>query len=101
MELEYTDSLTCAQLVKMITTPRTGEKHRKFEDVVDECLSQIDEVNRTATYKLYKLATNKSLQFMGLGSIMEHISPMRINQYISWLKKRSFRVRQSTSILHF
>nr|WP_303012663.1 phage integrase SAM-like domain-containing protein [uncultured Bacteroides sp.] len=87
MELEYTDSLTCAQLVKMITTPRTGEKHRKFEDVVDECLSQIDEVNRTATYKLYKLGTNKFLQFVGLGSLMEHITPIRINQYISWLTK--------------
>lgn len=87
MELEYTDSLACAQLVKMITTPRTGEKHRKFEDVVDECLSQIDEVNRAITYKLYKLGTNKSLQFMGLGPLMEHITPIRINQYISWLTK--------------
>lgn len=41
MELEYTDSLTCAQLVKMITTPRTGEKHRKFEDVVDITLLKV------------------------------------------------------------
>lgn len=66
MELEYTDSLTCAQLVKMITTPRSREKHRKFEDVVDEYLSQIDEEDRATTYKLYKLATNKFLQFVGL-----------------------------------
>lgn len=87
MELEYTDSLTCAQLVKMITTPRTGEKHRKFEDVVDEYLSLIDEEDRATTYKLYKLATNKFLQFVGPGSLMEHITPIRINQYISWLTK--------------
>jgi hypothetical protein len=43
MELDYPDSLTCTQLVKMITNPLNGEKHRKFEDVVDEYLSQIDE----------------------------------------------------------
>ena len=40
MELDYPDSLTCTQLVKMITNPLNGEKHRKFEDIVDEYLSQ-------------------------------------------------------------
>ena len=54
MELDYPDSLTCTQLVKMITNPLNGEKHRKFEDIVDEYLSQIDEEERTKTYKLYR-----------------------------------------------
>ena len=112
MELDYPDSLTCTQLVKMITNPLNGEKHRKFEDIVDEYLSQIDEEERTKTYKLYRLATNKVMQFIGdkllavtgkpydtleevigisgtpgNGSLMEHITPIRMNQYISWLKK--------------
>ena len=39
MELDYPDSLTCTQLVKMITNPLNGEKHRKFEDIVDEYTS--------------------------------------------------------------
>lgn len=87
MKLEYADALTCSQLVKMITNPQNGEKHRKFEDIVDEYLSQIDDEERASTYKLYKLATNKFLQFVGPGSLMEHITPIRINQYISWLTK--------------
>ena len=87
MKLEYADALTCSQLVKMITNPLNGEKHRKFEDIVDEYLSQIDDEERASTYKLYKLATNKFLQFVGTGSLMEHITPIRINQYISWLTK--------------
>lgn len=85
--IEYADALTCSQLVKMITNPLNGEKHRKFEDIVDEYLSQIDDEERASTYKLYKLATNKFLQFVGPGSLMEHITPIRINQYISWLTK--------------
>jgi len=87
MKLEYADSLTCTQLVKMLNNPLTGEKHRRFEDVVDEYLSQIDEEDREKTYKLYKLATNKFIQFVGPCSLMEHITPIRINQYISWLTK--------------
>ena len=54
---------------------------------MDEYLSQIDEEERTKTYKLYRLATNKFMQFIGNGSLMEHITPIRMNQYISWLKK--------------
>ena len=57
------------------------------QDIVDEYLSQIDEEERTKTYKLYRLATNKFMQFIGNGSLMEHITPIRMNQYISWLKK--------------
>lgn len=87
MELEYTDSLTCAQLIKMITNPQSGERHRKFEDIVEEYLSQIDEDEREKTHKLYRLATNKFMLFVGPGSLMEHITPIRINQYILYLVK--------------
>ncbi|MCS2366471.1 site-specific integrase [Bacteroides caccae] len=87
MKLEYADSLTCTQLIKMLSNPLTGERHRKFEDVVDEFLSQIDEEEREKTHKLYSLATKKFMQFVGIGSMMEHITPIRINQYISYLIK--------------
>lgn len=88
MELEHADSMTCAQLVKMITSPLTGEQHRKFEDVLEEYLSQIDEEERKKSYKLYKLAAKHFIDFTGPGSLMEHITPIRINNYITSLKKR-------------
>lgn len=87
LELEFTESLTCAQLVKMITSPLNGEKHRKFEDIVEEFLSQIDEADRTKTHKLYKLAAKRFIQFTGPGSLMEHITPIRINSYLIHLRK--------------
>lgn len=87
LELEFTESLTCAQLVKMITSPLNGEKHRKFEDIVEEFLSQIDEEDRTKTHKLYKLAAKHFIQFTGPGSLMEHITPIRINNYLIHLRK--------------
>ena len=85
--IEYADSLTCTQLVKMITSPVTGEQHRKFEDVVEEFLSQIDEEDRSKTYKLYKLAAKHFIQFTGPGALMEHITPIRINSYLTHLRK--------------
>lgn len=85
--IEYADSLTCTQLVKMITSPVTGEQHRKFEDVVEEFLSQIDEEDRSKTYKLYKLAAKHFIQFTGPGALMEHITPIRINNYLTHLRK--------------
>lgn len=87
LELEHADSLTCVQLVKIITNPITGEQYRKFEDIVEEFLSQIDEEDRTKTYKLYKLAANRFLQFTGPNSLMEHITPVRINNYLNSLKR--------------
>lgn len=87
LELEHADSLTCVQLVKIITNPITGEQYRKFEDIVEEFLSQIDEEDRTKTYKLYKLAANRFLQFTGPSSLMEHITPVRINNYLNSLKR--------------
>lgn len=71
----------------MISEPLSGEKHRKVEDVVEEYLSQVDEADREKSHKLYKLAANRFLQFTGPGSLMEHITPIRINQYIAFLVK--------------
>lgn len=87
MKIEYANTLTCTQLIKMITKPITGERNRKFEDIVEEFLSQIDEEDRTKTYKLYKLAANRFLQFTGPSSLMEHITPVRINNYLNSLKR--------------
>lgn len=87
MKIEYANTLTCTQLIKIITNPITGERNRKFEDIVEEFLSQIDEEDRTKTYKLYKLAANHFLQFTGPNSLMEHITPVRINNYLNSLKR--------------
>lgn len=95
LNIPHINSLTCTQLVAMIKSPTTGEKHRRFEDVLNEFLSQIDESDRAKTYKLYKLAANKFLNFIGPGSLMEHITPVRMNQYIQSLTKSKL---SSTSI---
>lgn len=87
IELEHAELLTCAQLVKIITHPTTGEQHRKFEDIVEEFLSQIDENDREKTYKLYKLAAKHFIQFTGPGILMEHITPIRVNNYLTHLRK--------------
>lgn len=85
--IEYADSLTCTQLVKIITSPINGEQHRKFEDIVEEFLSQIDEDDREKTHKLYKLAAKHFIRFTGPGALMEHITPIRINNYLTHLRK--------------
>lgn len=87
-QVEFIDSLTCTQVIKIISSPRTGEHHRKFEDIVNEYLSQIDEEERAKSYKLYKLAAKHFMEYSGPGSLMEHITPIRINSYITHLKKR-------------
>ena len=85
--IEYADSLTCTQLVKIITSPINGEQHRKSEDIVEEFLSQIDEDDREKTHKLYKLAAKHFIRFTGPGALMEHITPIRINNYLTHLRK--------------
>lgn len=85
--IEYADSLTCTQLIKIITSPINGEQHRKFEDIVEEFLSQIDEDDREKTHKLYKLAAKHFIRFTGPGALMEHITPIRINNYLTHLRK--------------
>ena len=87
MELEFSNCLTCSQLVRLITDDGR-DKCQTFEDVVDEYLSQIDEEDRGKTYKLYRLAANRYIQFAGAGAPMEHITPIRINNYINSLKKQ-------------
>lgn len=62
-------------------------KHRTFKDIAEEYLSQIDIEDRAKTYKLYKLATNRYLQYAGDTTLMEHINPIRINNYIMTLQK--------------
>ena len=85
--IEYADSLTCTQLVKIITSPINGEQHRKFEDIVEEFLSQIDEDDREKTHKLYKLAAKHFIRFTGPGALIEHITPIRLNNYLTHLRK--------------
>lgn len=87
MELEFSNCLTCSQLVKLITDDGR-DKCRAFEEVVDEYLSQIDIEDRGKTYKLYRLAANRFVQFVGTGAPLEHINPIRINNYINSLKKQ-------------
>lgn len=87
MELEFSNCLTCSQLVKLITDDGR-DKCRTFEEVVDEYLSQIDIEDRGKTYKLYRLAANRFIQFVGTGAPLEHITPIRINNYINSLKKQ-------------
>lgn len=87
MELEFSNCLTCSQLVRLITDDGR-DKCQTFEDVVEEYLSQIDEEDRGKTYKLYRLAANRYIQFAGAGAPMEHITPIRINNYINSLKKQ-------------
>lgn len=87
LNIPYINSLTCTQLIKMLKAPTLGERHRQFEDVATEFLSQIDESNRTKTYKLYKLAADRFLSYTGPGTLMEHITPVRMNQYILSLTK--------------
>lgn len=85
--LDYINSLTCSQLIKMIASPLSGEQHRKFEDVLSEYLSQIDEEDRNKTYRLYKLANERFLEFVGSGTLMEHITPIKMNKYLMYLQK--------------
>lgn len=85
--VQYADSLTCSQLVSIIRTPVMGEKHRTLLDIADEFLQQIDKEERAKTYKLYNLAVNRFLDFAGRNSLMEQITPVRINAYLMFLNK--------------
>lgn len=87
LQLEYIDCLSCSQLINMLKGPAIGEKHRTFADVTDEYLSQIDEDDRGKTHKLYNLAAKRYLQYAGETTLMEQITPLRINGYIMALSK--------------
>ena len=85
--IPFANILTCSQLIKIIKSPISGEKHRTFSDIADEYLSQIDKDDRGKTYKLYRLAANRYMNFAGNDTLMEHITPIRINNYLMSLQK--------------
>ena len=93
--IPYIDTLTCSQLVSILKSPVSGEKHRSVSDVMEEFLQQIDEEDRTKSHKLYKLAIGKFVDFVGESSLMEQITPVRINSYIMYLNKSKL---SSTSV---
>lgn len=85
--IQYADCLSCTQIIKLIKSPVSGERHRTFADISEEYLSQIDKDDRGKTYKLYRLAANRYMDFAGKDTLMEHITPIRINNYIMSLQK--------------
>lgn len=85
--IEYPDCLTCSQLIKMLKGPAVGEKHRTFREIADEYISQIDESDRSKTNKMYRIAVNRYLSYVGESSLMEQTTPIRINNYITLLSK--------------
>lgn len=87
MNIRYVDSLSCTQLTKMLKAPVMGDKYSKFKDVLEEYLSQIDKEDRGKTYKLYNLANKRFLEFAGSNVLMEHITPLRVSKYLSFLQK--------------
>lgn len=86
-QIPYIDVLSCSQLIQILKGPAIGEKHRTFADIANEYLSQIDEEDRAKSYKLYRLAVNKYLSYVGENSLMEQVTPLRINNYIMSLQK--------------
>lgn len=86
--IPYIDTLTCSQLVSILKSPVQGEKHRTISEVCEEFLQQIDEEDRAKSHKLYKLAVGKFVDFAGAKSLMEQITPVRINSYIQFLAKQ-------------
>lgn len=86
-QIPYIDVLSCSQLVQILKGPAIGEKHRTFADIANEYLSQIDEEERAKSHKLYRLAINKYLAYAGEQSLMEQVTPLRINNYIMSLQK--------------
>ncbi len=86
-QIPYIDVLSCSQLIQILKGPTVGEKHRTFADIANEYLSQIDEEDRAKSHKLYRLAVNKYLSYAGESSLMEQVTPLRINNYIISLQK--------------
>lgn len=93
--VKYADTLTCSQLVNIIRNPIMGEKHRTLSELAEEFMQQIDKEERGKTYKLYNLAINRFLDFAGPDSLMEQITPVRINAYVMFLGKSKL---SSTSV---
>lgn len=85
--IKYASSLTCSQLVTMIKESSAGDKHRTFSDIADEYLAQMDATDRAKTHKLYRLAANRFIRYTGDNTLIESITPLRINGYIQSLAK--------------
>lgn len=93
--VQYADTLTCSQIVSIIKSPVMGERHRTLSELAEEFMQQIDKEERGKTYKLYNLAINRFLDFAGPDSLMEQITPVRINAYVMFLNKSKL---SSTSV---
>lgn len=86
--IPYNEYLSCSQLIKMLKEPFISNEQRTFEQLLDEFLSLIDSETRAKTYKLYKLSLSKYIEFAGNNSLLVHITPIRINSYITFLSKK-------------
>ena len=83
-KIEYPDVLTCTQLVDLLKEGG-DEKNRTFDDVCKEYIEAMD-ATRLKSVKLYSLATRKFSAFCGEGFILAHLTPVRVNNYITYLK---------------
>lgn len=86
-QIQFADSLSCSQLISMLKGPISETNHRTLADIADEYLNQIDEEERAKSHKMYKLAIKRYLSYAGQNTLMEHITPLRINKYILELQK--------------
>ena len=83
--IDYADMLSCSQLITLLK--EGGEnKNRTFDDIYDEYISTMDET-RAKSIKLYELASRKFSEFCGKGFILAHLTPVRVNNYITHLTK--------------
>ena len=83
-KVEYADMLSCSQLISLLK--EGGEnKNRTFDDIYEEYVSQMD-ATRAKSIKLYNLASRKFSEFCGEGFILAHLTPIRVNNYITYLK---------------
>lgn len=85
--IQYIDVLSCSQLVQMLKEPAVGEKHRTFADIANEFLSQIDDTENKNSHRLYNQIIKRYLAYAGEQTMMEQITPLRINDYIRTLQK--------------
>ena len=85
--IQYIDVLSCSQLVQMLKGPAIGEKHRTFADIANEFLSQIDDTENKNSHRLYNQIIKRYLAYAGEQTMMEQITPLRINDYIRTLQK--------------
>lgn len=85
--IQYIDVLSCSQLVQMLKGPAVGEKHRTFADIANEFLSQIDDTENKNSHRLYNQIIKRYLAYAGEQTMMEQITPLRINDYIRTLQK--------------